>query len=382
MNQNDNLLGVVEVLLKRKKAILYVCGTVFLGSIIISLLLPVYYRSSTIFYAASPDLANPDKMFGGGNSDTYYYGSGEDIDRLLTIASSNELVEFLVREFDLYEHYDIDPSGAKAPYKVQEQFMDLYEVQKTKFDAIELSVEDQNKVMAAAIANAARMKLESIATRLLKQSQERQLKTYEGNIAASELTLRQLGDSLAVLRQQYGIYNSDVQGEILATLLAGSRSKLVGLRGKYESLKANPRTPRDTLMYVLANQKAAEDQVEKLTEDVEKFNQGVSVVDILSDQHEKARYQLSWDKERYKHLQAAYVSEVPVIHLVEQAPVPIVKHRPKRAVLVIASTLAAVLFCVIGILVFENYRDVDWRSLANGSPEAGSGRTRREERVA
>ena len=58
--------------------------------------MPVYYRASTTFLAASPDQANPELLFGQGNLRTQYYGNANDIDRLITLAHSNELVEFLV----------------------------------------------------------------------------------------------------------------------------------------------------------------------------------------------------------------------------------------------------------------------------------------------
>ena len=94
MKDKDNLIGVLKTLFRWKKQLIILCGAVGIGSIIIVLLLPVYYKASTTFLAASPDQAKPELLFGEGNLKTEYYGNANDIDRLLTIANSNELVEF------------------------------------------------------------------------------------------------------------------------------------------------------------------------------------------------------------------------------------------------------------------------------------------------
>ena len=59
MDSKENLLGVLETVFKWKKQILRVLIVTAVGSVIISLFLSNYYQSSTLFYAASQDLAKP-----------------------------------------------------------------------------------------------------------------------------------------------------------------------------------------------------------------------------------------------------------------------------------------------------------------------------------
>lgn len=363
MERKDNLLGVLATLYQNRNLILKVCGAVFIGSIIISLLLPKFYKSTTTFYAASTDLINPDKMFGGGKSEVRYYGTAEDLERLLTIAQGAEVVEYLVNKYNLYEHYDIDTSSVKAGFYIREHFNGLYEVQKTKFDAIELSVEDEDPKLAAAIANDARKRIEEISSRLIKNSQETQLNTLKKSIKTSEEDLHAIGDSLARLREKYGIYDPDTQGETISSLYSSTRMQKSKLDGKLESYKSTPGTPRDSIRKVSAELKGIETQMVKLQEDLKLFNEGSSVVLSLSDHHETARNQINWDKERQKHVLAAFNSDISTIHLVESAEVPIVKSRPVRSILVLASTFAALLFMVIGILIFDNFKEVNWKEV-------------------
>ena len=170
MNNNENLIGVIATIFKWRKPIIYLTLFAAVLSIGISLLLPNYYSSTTSFYAASTDLAKPEMIFGLTGKAMEYYGADADIDRLLTIAESNELKDYLVDSFNLLEHYDIDTSDIKSGFKVREVLDELYQVKKTKYDAIELTVEDKDRVFAANMVNAARDKINDFSTALIKES--------------------------------------------------------------------------------------------------------------------------------------------------------------------------------------------------------------------
>lgn len=378
MENKDNLLVGLGILFRNRKFILTITGIVFVGSVIIALLLPVYYKSSTIFYAASPDLSNPDKMFGGGSGESQYYGTNDDVDRLLTIAQSNELLDYMINEFHLYKHYDIDSTSPKSSFYIREKLLGLYNVQKTKYDAIQLSVEDKDPKIAADMANAARDKISLIAKNLVKSSQKQQMDTYKSSIKESTAQLNVLGDSLASMRERFGIYNPETQGEILATMLATAQGKVSALQGKLNAMLDASGTPRDSIRRVSANLKGAEAQLVQVKSDVEKFNQGSGRVSAMTEEHENAKTQISWDSERLKHWEAAYNADYPVIHLVETAAVPIVKSRPMRTIIVLASTFVALLFSLIGALLYDQYGNVNWKKVLHESENGTVQKSSRE----
>ncbi|MFN0013686.1 MAG: hypothetical protein ACKVU2_03985, partial [Saprospiraceae bacterium] len=114
MENRDNLLGVLQTIYRWRKTIRNVCLLALLGSIGISLLMDNYYEAKTIFYPTSPQLANPELMFGNTGHVTDYYGSDRDLDRLAEIAAGKEVEDFMVHRFNLYEHYDIDSTDKKG----------------------------------------------------------------------------------------------------------------------------------------------------------------------------------------------------------------------------------------------------------------------------
>jgi len=371
MSNRDSLLGLFRTIYRWRKTIRNICLITLAGSAGLSLLLDNYFKASTIFYPASPELANPELIFGYTSQVTQYFGSDRDLDRLDEIANSNEVVDYMVRTFGLYEHYKIDSTTLKGQSKVRERFRNLYSAQKNKNDAIELSVEDTDPKMAASMANAARDKINEIAQRLIKSSQSRLLATFEDNIRRKTADLELLGDSLRILQSRYNIFSVTEQGEQLTTQLSKAESEIVRGKARLEVLENNPLIPKDTIEYIKANLRAYQRERESLMTQnpsgdnlsIKSFNEGLPKVSVLSDLHFQARKQLSYDKERYNQIKAAYNTDIPALQVVEAAEVPLLKSRPKRSVIVIASVVAAFLFSILGILIAEAYRDFNWKEI-------------------
>ncbi len=368
MNNRDNLLGVLAVMYRWRKAIRNVCLLTLVGSIAIALTLENYYKSVTVFYPASPQLANPELIFGFTSQVTEYFGSDRDLDRIAEIANGTEVADYMIKEFNLSTHYGIDTTRREGPNKVREQFRNLYSALKNKNDAIELSMEDTDPRMSAKMANAAREKINSIGQRLIKDSQSRLIATFEENIGRKMTDLEKLGDSLQMLQAKYNIYSVSEQGEQLATQLATAESQVIHNKARLEVLEGNPNIPRDTIAYIKADLRAYEREREELMTpnpkgnnlSIRSFNEGLPKVSILTDLHYQARKQLSYDKERCNQIKAAYNTVIPAVQVVEVAETPLIKSRPKRSVLVIGAVFAAFVFTLLAALIAEAYRDVKW----------------------
>lgn len=242
----------------------------------------------------------------------------------------------------------------------------MYEVQKTKRDAIELSVEDKDKVLAANMANAAREKVDELAQRLIKEGQAKSILAYEINISSKEKQLATLSDSLARLRRLYGIYNSEAQTESLTEQYARAESKLVRNQARLEALRNSGRARADTLLILNATVEGQLQEVNRLEERIDKLNEGMASVNIIHKQYLEANQSLGEDKERYKVLVSTYQSNIPSTIVVEKASVPLIKSRPKRMIIVLAATAIAFLFSIVTVLLIESYKEINWREIING----------------
>jgi tyrosine-protein kinase Etk/Wzc len=359
MENRDNLLGVLDALYRWRKPLVLLCVAAGILSAGLSLMLPNYYKASTIFLVASPDQSKPELLFNRGMSlRTEYFGNANDIDRILTIAESGELVQFLVDSFNLYKHYDIDPKNPKASHLMREQLFSLYTVKKTKRDGIELSVEDIDPKMASDMANAARQKIEDIAKKLIRQSQNLTIEAFQNNISSKEGLLLSIGDSLATLRSQYKIYNVVAQTEALTAQKSEALALFTRDSVRLQVLRANTNVARDTIYMLEGKVAGLRQEIRVLQSEMDLLNSGISVIYNLEKQYAEANQILAEDRERLKQWQAANRSETPALLLVDAAQPPVIKSRPKRSIIVVASVFASLLFGVLGILLMDSFKKI------------------------
>jgi tyrosine-protein kinase Etk/Wzc len=364
MDNRDNLLGVLATLFKWKKQILNVILLAGIGTAAISfLLLDDYYRATTIFYVVSPDLFKPEQMFGSSNKDMEYFGTDGDLDRVLTIAESNELYDFLIKTFDLYKHYDIDSTKQKAPFKVRERLQKLYEVKKTKFDAVELSVEDTDREFAARMGNTAREKIDEITQRLIRNSQLSLIKAYESSFIEKEKTLLSINGTLTQLRQNSGVIDPEQQTEAVTKSSVEASVNYARSKAKLDALRKMSSISRDTIALLEATVKGYEEEVKQSNATLKRYNDGYNGVLDMKNQYEHESEQVSRDKQRYLQLRIAYSTKISAVSVIEPAAIPIVKERPKRSIIIVSAILIAFVFSIVGVLLADNYKDVSWKEL-------------------
>lgn len=369
MSNRDNLLGVFGTIYRWRKVLRNTCLIALVGSIGISLWLDTYFKSTTIFYPSNQDLSKPEMIFGGMNKVTEYFGGDKDVDRLLEIAASNELVDYMIGRFGLFKHYNIDSTSHEGRHWARLKFRDLYVVQKNRNDAIELSIEDTDPVLASEMANAAREKIDQIAQSLTKNSQGKLLASFDANIKRKTAELLRLGDSLRIIQSRYNIFSGDEQGNQLSEQLTRAEEDIARNRARLEVLDGNPLIPLDTIQYIKANLRGAERQRNTLLSSkpnsgnltIRDYNEGIGQVAIANDLHNQARKQLSYDLERYNQIMAAISTNIPALQIVEMAEASAIKSRPRRSMIVIGAVVAAFFLTLLAAFLADAYRDVNWK---------------------
>lgn len=359
MKQNDQLVEIISLLFNKRKYIIWTCTIAVIVAIVCSLIMPNYYSASTTFYAASPDLAQPAPV-GALERKSEYYGSDNDLDRLFSLANSNQISDYLIEKYDLYNHYNINKEDKKAGFKIKEKFSKYFNTKKTKYEALELSIEDKDPELAATMTNDARNQLDMLAQSVIKRSQNQLIEKYKDNIATKNKALSILNDSLSYIREKYGVYNTTSQSEILTGLLANTQSALSGYKAKYEVFRNDP-IYRDSLTVIKAKVASSEQQLASAKKQMSLFNEGLANVVNLEIEQREFIEQLSYDKERYKQLVSAHASPFKALLVIEEASVPVVKSRPKRSLYVIGAAILSFVMAALTILLLHSFKDVSWK---------------------
>jgi hypothetical protein len=352
MNEQYSLYDFFQQLQRWKKELIRAFGLILIVSIGGSLLMPNYYRAETTFYAASPDLAKPIPI-GSEEKEVRIYGDDKDLDRLFTIATSHEVLFHLIDSFDLYAHYDIDKGDAKAKFKVREELLENFQTIKTKYGALQLIAEDTDPVVAAAMANAARQKIEQLAQKIVKDSQKKLIDNYNNNLIVKQ----EQGDSLAVqlkrIKEGAGVFDSWGQSNLYTRILTESESELEDAKGKIVFYKRYP-AYRDSVIKYMAREVGSQSKKTKALSELAKYAPVLAELKQMEQELSRLQDQISLDKERLKQLSATFAVPFTALHLVEAADVPVQKIRPKRSIIVLLSTLCGMMLCFLAVFVMEN----------------------------
>lgn len=364
--QNDNLIDIFVLLYKRRRTLVISCllaGIVTAGA---SLLLPNYYQASTQFYAASPDLALPDPI-GNVPDQKRIYGNDYDVDRLISLSKSNVVRNYLIDSFDLFTHYEIDPDKPKGKYKLMLKLDKLYNTTKTKYDAINLAVEDKSPDKATDMANAAREKINELAQEMIKESQAKLIERYRDNVNAKQKQYNAISDSLKITREEYKIFNTQSQGEAFGSTMVDLEGGIQNYNARLKVLKSSSAVPKDSIVITEAKLAGLRKQYEKLSKDIDSYNKGYT--DILKYERMLKDFgdQLNLDKERLKQLESAYNSKVSAIHIVERAETPVHKSRPKRSIIVLGAVFLTFILMSLWLVLQEQFQKMGLKEkLANG----------------
>lgn len=364
----NNLVPVIQTLYRWRKTIISFTVIAAVVSVIISLVLPVYYKSSTIFYTASPDLGKPEKMFGMTANEMQYYGTDEDVDRLLSLAQSSALQNFLIDSFNLFEYYELDLQETAARTKVQKQLSDDLSILRNEQDALELSMVHTDPKTAAAIAVASRNFIEDYMVEMGRFSQRKVIEVYAQSINEKQGELKQYADTLDYIRQTYGIFDPSSQGEILANITAETEFNLQEADARYNSLKRTGLISKDTLALIEAEVEGLREKMKSLMSSdksrvtsVVKYNAGLNDYLYFDQIYRTLKNDLANETRRMNYYKSAVTSTPPGIHLIEEAQVPEKKFRPVRSLIVLGGTLGAFLFSVLIVLMIDSFQNFPWK---------------------
>ena len=356
-----HLLGVLRTLWQWRKPVAYTTAAGALLAIVISLLLPVYYTGYTAFVALSPEQVSIESTFGTSSNRIQFYGTGDDIDRLLGIAESNEVVQFMVDSFKLYSVYDIDSTSLKGPVRVAKEFQSYYEVERSPRDIIELSIEDKDPVRAAAMARAARDRIDALNLNLIRSTHARNAAGLAEEVAQSKRQLTELNKRLSELRQRSGVYNTLAQSEALATASSQLDQRLATTEARLEVFRE--RGVRDSVNRLSVNLIGLQRTRSSLDAQLDKLNGSVGQIENLEEERLQVNEALTENRLRLKQYQAILAGDRRTVEVIEEVQVPLVKSSPIRWLIVVATTVVTFVFAVIGVLLIENGRRYDWSSI-------------------
>ncbi|HSV77117.1 MAG TPA: hypothetical protein VLH37_08830 [Bacteroidales bacterium] len=201
-NQKDfDVSGILMFVFRWWKHLAIICfvaaaaAAIFSGPVFIT---PKFDATLTLFPATTTSLSRT-VLAGPGiaRDDFLQLGDVVAAERFMQVLGSSVVRDRIVDYYNLMEHYRIDPAGEYPQFLVQREFEQNVSFRRTAFGAIEITVRDENPLLAAQIANHLAALVDTIKNELRHQ---RALQAYEVSKANFELIQREIQNNLDSLQ--------------------------------------------------------------------------------------------------------------------------------------------------------------------------------------
>lgn len=377
MNQERthySLLDIIGILYRWKKPLGILILSTTIGSIIVSLILDDYYTAYATFVPTNEE----QKLFDSAGN-LSLYGGDEAVSRVLIFAESAPFVSHMIEKFKLAERYNIDATTPKGQNKVEKHFRKLYDIKRNKYSGLEISMQDKDPKVAYDMAIEALDKIEDLYRAATSGNKGLIKETYEKAIQEKEEELIKVADTLTILRKKFNIFDVNTQSKALSTMLTSIEAKLTYDEAKLQSFKAMGGN-RDSIINTEARLAGSRKQRELMrggslldpsvqtTSDIYAFNIGRDPVIYWETKIANLNEELSLIITQFAKFKTHAYSNIAGIIVLEPVQVPNLKTYPIRSFIVLGATLVSIILGVIGVLMLDAYKRINWKEVLYEEP--------------
>jgi len=370
---NIDILDVMIVLAKRKKFIVIVTFLVTTAVIIYSLLATKYWKSSVSFLTISqtetPAMISQSLLGGMGASFLGMEGGGDALNHI-NIIKSRSFSEQIIREFGLIDYFEVEDPDSLVVMELAVKL--LHEkMLRVSLDGetgmITITVETKDRYLSSDIANAYFNKLEQyfLANKMSKGREGRLF--LEQRVEEFEKSFTELNNKIEQLQKESKIVDIDAQKEQIVTLYANivAQKTEAEIELEYTKRFAGENSP----------------VVKGLAEKVAVFNEAITEMESGSSPM-RPRYMVNIDDipdinsrflqlnlnieiqrkvieylyPQYELAKLEEVKDLPTFEIYDAPQIAGIRSKPKRAITVIVSTVAAFIFSCILALILESFQ--------------------------
>ncbi|MEO8150965.1 MAG: hypothetical protein ABI723_25250 [Bacteroidia bacterium] len=181
----------------RKHWIIIVTLIVAFFSILHFSRVPFVYQSTASFFV--DDDAGQGLQFNESDRYSLVLAKAANGNRLYHLAKSTEMFDYLIKKFNLYNHYNVDTNSPLHYESVSEILRDNINIQATAFNAMSITVKDIDRTMAAGMANEIFKNLDQMNKDFIISNVEKKIKIYDQLLSGVKKQSLEQGEELKKL---------------------------------------------------------------------------------------------------------------------------------------------------------------------------------------
>lgn len=311
MDKEFNLITAVRIVLKWKMPILIlVLVSGIVAGFVSVFVMDEYFLSWSTVYPTNQYVNDRNVIFnsmaGAGQVD--YFGTKYDVNRVITIANSEPIIQYIIDSFKLVDHYKIDRSKPFWKTKVHKKFDKNYEAIKTEHDAIQISMYDTDPKLASDMVNAVVEKTDAENKLTVNETKKNLFDLVSNQVLDQQRLVGAYADSLGHLSAQYKI-------------------------------KVSAGAPGTTIV----------DGIDPMA--VQQFK-------VMVSKQENAVKELSNRMNIRQQMEVALKSNASSLFVVEKATPADRREKPIRSLVVLITMLLTAFISIIGVMLIEQVKDI------------------------
>jgi tyrosine-protein kinase Etk/Wzc len=318
-----NSTDLIAFVWKKRKPLIIVTIAAAIVSIAVSLMLPVYYKATATVF---PTRSNSVDFQGTARNSVVEFGDEADAERLLQVLISPEIRDSLTNKYDLYEHYEIDSNESQARFKFQKAYEGNVQFNRTRYNSITIDVFDTDPGVAADMANDIVRLVDTVMNRMIRERSKGPMWAVAHEVELIKTEMSDYSDRIKALSDS-GVVGVDARANLNSDILEAKRAGDKALVAELEKEKA-------------ASAKFGADY-DLYTNLSEFFSLRYSNILDVNDQ--AVQYANTNIQQTIRH---------------SMAEVPDKKAKPKRMIIVVFSTFAALFFALAALLVMERIKEL------------------------
>lgn len=204
MEQSNDIIRLIQIIFKwRKPIIIITIVAAIAGCIVTWFFMPNYYKSSVTFYPTNPIMTDRQVLYSqsAGEIEIDYFGSAGDVDRILTIANTSSIIDYMINHYHLMEHYDIDSTKEMARYNTKKEFLKNYRTVETEYAAIEISIWDTDKNLAAEMVTHIVETIDDHNKTMLLRDKKLVAETFRDQVKKKNIIVEEMSSSISAAKK-------------------------------------------------------------------------------------------------------------------------------------------------------------------------------------
>lgn len=360
--QELNLLEFVQVVARRKRLIIGLCGSVIIISVIVSLLLPNGYSATAKVLPPQKESSSIAAMLGqaGGLAGLagLTSGLGGTSDLYLGILKSRSVADAVIDRLDLQKIFE-----KKTPDETRKALEKVVRMQAGKDGIISITAESRDPKMAAALANTFVEELarKSVRLNLTKAGTERIF--LEKRLELVKADLSRAEESLKSFQEKNRSLKVDSQAVASIQGLARLKAEIISKEVQLASLKSYQTDENPGVKVLEAAIGKLRSQLSSLagSGDNRDWIPAMGSVPNLGLEYARRMRELKTQEAIYEQLTKQYeiaklteAKDSSSLQVLDEAVVPAKKSKPTRSLIVILSTVTAFFISIFTAFILEH----------------------------